>query len=57
MASGIAYILLFVLGMLTSVGNYWFTYGIWPKSWLSFVVFTGITIVLHTCLTLLNKES
>ncbi len=33
------------LGFL-SLGNFWFTYGVWPRSWWSFALFLLATIVV-----------
>ena len=29
-----------------SLGNYWFTFGLWPISWKSFALFFALTTVL-----------
>ncbi len=39
LAKTIAIIALMFLSWLLSLGNYWFVFGIWPKSWPLFVVF------------------
>lgn len=47
-----------VLGLLvTQLANYWFTYGIWPKSWISFVACGLISIMLMTLSSTLNGEA
>lgn len=40
---------------ITTLANYWFTFGLWPKSWLAFFGFAALTIVLHALLALANK--
>lgn len=34
----IAFLLIVVLQFVVSGANYWYTFGIWPKSWLSFIL-------------------
>lgn len=38
MTKAIAVIALVVLQMLVGLANWWYTFGIWPISWLSFVI-------------------
>jgi hypothetical protein len=42
----IALIGVVVLMALSGLGNFWFTYGIWPRSWVSYVAFSTIGLVL-----------
>lgn len=44
---------LFVLSaaVLCQLGNFWFTYGIWPRSWLAFVLFALIGVALSKALS------
>lgn len=34
----IAMLALLILALGVSLANYWFTFGLWPKSWTSFVL-------------------
>lgn len=44
---------LFLLSAATisGLGNFWFTYGIWPRSWWSFVGFSLIGSVISVLLS------
>lgn len=33
----------------TALGNYWFTFGLWPQSWTAFVGFWLLTMILMAC--------
>jgi hypothetical protein len=57
MAKAIAMLCIVVLMFLNMLGNFWFTYGIWPQSWASFTIFFGITMLLHTLLEVIKKEN
>ena len=46
MTKFIAIACLVVLLMLNTLGNYWFTYGIWPRSWGALALFTFTTTLL-----------
>lgn len=37
---------LLAASMGSMLGNFWFTYGIWPRSWVSFAIFACISMVL-----------
>lgn len=52
----IALLSLSMLAILAGLGNFWFTCGIWPKSWWSFVVFGLVSVVLAQLLTSVIKE-
>lgn len=40
-----------------ALGNYWFTFGIWPRSWWSFTLFLLASIVLMGMNEAIDKES
>lgn len=42
----VANIALIVAGISVTLGNFWFTYGIWPRSWKSFVTFGLLSAAL-----------
>ena len=46
MTKFIAIACLMVLLTLNTLGNYWFTYGIWPRSWSALVLFTFTSVLL-----------
>lgn len=53
-AKFIARLTLFVLSVLLALGNFWFTYGIWPRSWASFCIFgtlSFITMILYVAVS------
>lgn len=43
---------LLVLSPLTVLGNFWFTYGIWPVSWAAFFAFFVVQTLLYAALGL-----
>lgn len=46
MSKLLANLFLLCAALATSLGNYWYTYGLWPQSWESFVGFGLLGIVL-----------
>lgn len=56
MAKFLAHLFLVAASYATILGNYWFTYGIWPRSWISFAAFGGLTIILMILSLLLARE-
>jgi hypothetical protein len=48
----IAILALVAAGFFIVLGNFWFTYGIWPRSWTSFTAFFCLglanTLLLQT---------
>jgi len=46
MDKAIAVLALWVVLFGCILGNYWFTFGLWPKSWLSFFGFAVAHIVI-----------
>ena len=56
MAKFLALSFLICAGIGVSLGNYWFTYGLWPKSWVSFVGWGLAGILLFGARLTLDKE-
>ena len=52
----LARVFLSVAGLAVVLGNYWFTYGLWPKSWTSFTLFGVASIVLIALNVAIDKE-
>jgi membrane protein implicated in regulation of membrane protease activity len=46
----LAALFLMVSATAIMLGNFWFTYGIWPRSWWSFVVFSMLSLILQRVL-------
>ncbi len=42
----LAMLFLAACAVAVSVGNFWFTFGIWPRNWWSMVLFTLISTAL-----------
>jgi hypothetical protein len=42
----IAILSLISLQFVVGLGNYWFTFGLWPKSWISFFGFMACSLTL-----------
>lgn len=38
------------------LGNFWFTYGVWPRSWTAFVFFAVAQMVNYLLLQAIGKE-
>ncbi len=47
---------LVVLGLLATLGNYWFTFGLWPQSWLSFFGFGLVMMLLMVMRLFVEKD-
>lgn len=47
---------LLTLMTLNALANFWYTYGIWPRSWLAFVSFWACGVVLSGLLTYVTKS-
>lgn len=52
----VALVSLLVLGFVIALGNYWFTFGLWPLSWWSFFGFGAASICSHLLLVKVNSE-
>jgi hypothetical protein len=39
------------------LGNFWFTYGIWPRSWMAFVFFGLANITINLVMKTVLKEN
>lgn len=39
MTKFLANVCLIVAGLALTLGNYWYTFGLWPRSWWSFTLF------------------
>lgn len=56
MTTFLAFVCLLSLGFVSMLGNFWFTFGLWPQSWASFTFFWLVSIVLHKALDAVHKE-
>lgn len=52
----VAYAALLVAALGLMLGNYWFTFGFWPKSWPSFFGFGMASIAVALILEAIKKE-
>lgn len=52
----IALLSLSVLTLLVTIGNFWFTYHLWPQSWLSFVFFGFANATVLACIEIVRKS-
>ena len=55
MAQVLATVFCLFLLFLLQLANFWFTYGIWPLSWLSFALCWMGTVMLSAMLALLRE--
>jgi hypothetical protein len=53
----IAMLALIALLVLNMLGNFWFTYGIWPRSWSAFIFFALCSVTLGAMLTSVTHEA
>ena len=44
------------LAALCVLGNFWFTYGIWPRSWWSFALFAILQLFLGVIVRRFDRE-
>lgn len=56
MSKFLALIFLITLSGFNSLGNFYFTYGIWPKSWWSFSLFIISGIIISLLINKVLKE-
>lgn len=56
MAKIIALLALIALSLLATLGNYWFTYGIWPRSWWYFAFFALTSTALSGAVSAVLKD-
>lgn len=57
MSKFLAALFLLSLTFLNQLGNFYYTYGIWPKSWASFTLFWISGMIVYALLDLIRKES
>lgn len=48
-------LLLIVMSVLTTLGNYWFTFGIWPRSWSWFIFFALCQLIITALLAAVGQ--
>lgn len=53
----IAKSMLLLAGLGLLLANYWFTFGLWPQSWTSFVLCGLGSFVLLVCHAALDQEA
>lgn len=51
----IASLALLTASFAVGLGNFWFTYGIWPKSWTSYAVFWVLSVAVTGLLAAIGK--
>ena len=56
MVKTIALVALMVVGIGLTLGNYWITFGLWPRSWTSFVLFALAGMIVSTCMYAVMKS-
>jgi len=56
MVRTVALVALMVISVGLSLGNYWWTFGLWPRSWGSFLGFALAFLIVHTLLDLVRKS-
>lgn len=56
MTKTVALISLLIISIFVGLGNFWFTYGIWPKSWSSLALFGCLSIIINLTLQAVLRE-
>lgn len=56
MTKFVAYLGILVASILATLGNFWFTYGVWPRSWWSFLVFALISVCIQIAYRAVKSE-
>jgi hypothetical protein len=56
MTKTIALMSLVAIQIALSLGNYWFTFGLWPRSWASFVFFGIAYVVVVGLISVVQKD-
>lgn len=57
MTKGIAKFALVVIQIGLMLGNYWYTFGLWPKSWTSFIFYAVGMIVVAALNVMIDAEA
>jgi len=52
----IAIITIMTLMLFNTLGNFWYTYGIWPRSWAAFAGFWFCGLVLYIAMQIVTTE-
>jgi len=55
MAQIVAVIGLMIAAACVALGNYWYTFGLWPRSWWAFVGFLLANIFIQQLLDVIRK--
>jgi len=55
MTKVVAVLALMVAAAFVALGNYWYTFGIWPRSWWAFGGFLVLQIVISQLLDAIRK--
>jgi hypothetical protein len=56
MVKTVAILALVVIAFGLSLGNYWWTFGLWPKSWGSFLGFACASLIVHGLIEVVRKS-
>lgn len=56
MNQAIALVSLIVISFGVTLGNYWYTFGLWPKSWTSFVLFAIAQLIVSIAMAAAMKS-
>jgi hypothetical protein len=56
MAKTVAVIVLMVAAGCVALGNYWYTFGLWPRSWVAFFGFLVLQIIVRETFDAIRKD-
>ena len=56
MTRAIARAALAAVALGLALGNYWFTFGLWPRSWAAFAFFALAGMAVHAGLDLIRQD-
>jgi hypothetical protein len=57
MNQAIALLSLTAISIGLMFGNYWFTFGLWPKSWTAFALFGIASMIVSWAITAVMKSN
>lgn len=57
MIQAIAYIALTILLSLNGVATSWFVFGLWPRSWFMYALFTMFSLVIILAMQAITNKS
>jgi hypothetical protein len=57
MSRAIATIALLVIAIALMMANYWYSFGLWPRSWTAFISISLCQIIVQLLLTAVKEDA